>query len=70
MKGGYSALGVPSLLNRATNLALASGICTSLLLLAGFARSFLDMRHIFCVGALFVVAVALLVRRSLHSVWK
>ena len=48
------------LLNGATRLALASGMCTSLLLVVGFASSFLRVRHEYGAGILFAIAVALL----------
>lgn len=49
-----------NLLNNAVRLALASGICTSLLLVVGFASAFVGLRHEYGVGFLFVVAIALL----------
>jgi len=48
------------LLNSATRLALASGICTSLLLIQGFVSAFFKVRHEYGAGPLFVFAVALL----------
>src|SRR5215469_13357674 len=48
------------LLNGATRLALASGVCTSLLLVVGFASAFLRLQHVYGAGVLFAVAVALL----------
>ena len=48
------------LLNNATRLALASGMCTSLLLVAGFASAFLRLQHEYGAGLLFVIAVGLL----------
>jgi hypothetical protein len=48
------------LLNSATILALASGICTSLLLLVGFASAFLSLQHVYGAGVLFSIAIALL----------
>jgi hypothetical protein len=48
------------LLNSATRLALASGICTSLLLIVGFASALLRVRHEYGAAVLFVVALALL----------
>ena len=48
------------LLNSATRLALVSGMCTSLLLVVGFASSFLRVRHEYGAGILFAIAVALL----------
>ena len=48
------------LLNSATHLALASGMCTSLLLVVGFVSAFFRLRHEYGAGILFAVAVALL----------
>ena len=48
------------LLNKATYLALGSGICTTLLLILGFAMAFFGFRHEYGVGVLFVVAVCLM----------
>jgi hypothetical protein len=48
------------LLNSATHLALVSGMCTSLLLVLGFATSFFRLRHEYGAGLLFAVAVSLL----------
>jgi hypothetical protein len=48
------------LLNSATRLALVSGMCTSLLLVVGFASSFLRVQHEYGAGILFAIAVALL----------
>jgi hypothetical protein len=48
------------LLNNATYLAIASAICTSLLLMLGFVSAFLRLRHEYGAGALFAVAIALL----------
>jgi hypothetical protein len=48
------------LLNSATQLALASGICTSLLLLVAFVSAFLRFQHVYGAGILFSVAIALL----------
>ena len=48
------------LLNSATRLALASGMCTSLPLVVGFASAFFRLQHIYGAGVLFAVAVALL----------
>jgi Protein of unknown function (DUF2721) len=48
------------LLNKATYLALGSGICTTLLLILGFGMAFLGFQHEYGVGALFVVAVCLM----------
>jgi hypothetical protein len=48
------------LLNRATSLALASGMCTSLLLVVGFGSAFLRLQHAYGAGILFAVAVVLL----------
>jgi len=48
------------LLNGATRLALASGVCTSLLLVVGFASALLRLQHVYGAGVLFAVAVALL----------
>jgi hypothetical protein len=48
------------LLNSAMQLSLASGICTSLLLLLGFVSAFLRFQHVYGAGVLFSVAIALL----------
>lgn len=48
------------LLNNAIRLALASGICTSLLLVVGFASAFVGLQHVYGGGLLFVVAIGLL----------
>ena len=48
------------LLNSATHLALASGMCTSLLLVVGFASAFFKLQHEYGAGFLFLSAVALL----------
>jgi hypothetical protein len=48
------------LLNGATRLALASGVCTALLLVVGFGSAFLRLEHVYGAGILFFIAVALL----------
>lgn len=48
------------LLNSATRLALACGVCTSLLLCVGFGSAFLRLQHVYGAGVLFFVAVALM----------
>jgi len=48
------------LLNNATRLALASGVCTSLLLAVGFLSAFLRLQHVYGAAVLFFLAVALL----------
>jgi Protein of unknown function (DUF2721) len=48
------------LLNKATYLALGSGICTTLLLILGFGMAFLGFRHEYGVALLFVTAVCLM----------
>src|ERR1700733_8926916 len=48
------------LLNSATHLALASGMCTSLLLVVGFVSAFFKVRHEYGASFLFAVAVGLL----------
>ncbi len=48
------------LLNKATYLALGSGICTTFLLIMGFGMAFLGFRHEYGVGVLFVIAVCLM----------
>ena len=48
------------LLNGAVRLALASGVCTALLLFVSFASAFLRLQHVFGAAALFFLAVALL----------
>jgi hypothetical protein len=48
------------LLNSATRLALVSGMCTSVLLVVGFASAFFRPQHEYAAGILFALAVALL----------
>jgi len=48
------------LLNSATYLALASGMCTALLLVVGFGAAYLSIRHEYGAGLLFAVAICLL----------
>jgi len=48
------------LLNSATHLALISGMCTSLLLVVGFASAFLKLKHEYGAAVLFLIAVGLL----------
>jgi hypothetical protein len=48
------------LLNSATRLALASAVCTCLLLFVGFMSAFLRLRHAYGAGTLFALAVLLL----------
>jgi hypothetical protein len=48
------------LLNKATYLALSSGICTALLLVVGFVCAYLGIRHEYGAGLLFAVAISLL----------
>jgi Protein of unknown function (DUF2721) len=48
------------LLRSATQLALASGVSVSLLLLIGFFCAFLDLHHEYGAGALFIVTLGLL----------
>jgi hypothetical protein len=48
------------LLNSAARLALASGVCTSLLLVVSFASAFLRLQHVFGAAILFFLAVGLL----------
>ena len=48
------------LLNQASRLALACGICTSLLLVAGFMSAFFRLQHEYGAGLLFTIAVGLL----------
>ena len=48
------------LLNSATYLALVSGMCTSLLMVVGFASAFFGFRHEYGAGLLFALAVGLL----------
>jgi hypothetical protein len=49
-----------SLLSSATRLALACGVCTSLLLCVGFGSAFLRLQHVYGLAALFFGAVALM----------
>jgi hypothetical protein len=46
-----------TLLNHATRLALASGVCTSLLLAVGFASAFLRLQHVYGAAFLFFLVV-------------
>ena len=48
------------MLNNATRLALASGVCTALLLVVAFGSAFLRLQHVYGAGILFFLAVALL----------
>jgi hypothetical protein len=48
------------LLSSATRLALACGVCTSLLLCVGFGSALLRLQHVYGEGILFFVAVALI----------
>jgi hypothetical protein len=48
------------LLKSATQLALAAGICASLLLVVGFASAFLNLQHEYGASLLFLFAVALI----------
>jgi hypothetical protein len=48
------------LLDSATRLALASGMCTSLLLIVGFVTAFLRLQHVYSAAVLFVLAVGFL----------
>ena len=48
------------LLNRATHLALLSGMCTALLLVIGFASAIFGLSHEYGAAPLFAVALALL----------
>jgi hypothetical protein len=48
------------LLNGAVRLALASGVCTSLLLFVSFASAFLRLQHVYGAAALFFLAVGFL----------
>ena len=60
------------LLNGAVLLALASGVCTSLLLFVSFASAFLRLQHVYGAAALFFLAVGLLgaaLFRFGHEVW-
>ena len=47
-------------LNSAVHLALASGICTSLLLVVGFLTAFLHLQHEYGAAVLFLISIALL----------
>jgi hypothetical protein len=49
-----------SLLSSATRLALACGVCTSLLLCVGFGSAFLRLQHVYGLAGLFFGAVALM----------
>jgi hypothetical protein len=49
-----------ALLNNATRLALASGVCTALLLAVGFGSALLRLQHVYGAAALFLAAVILL----------
>jgi hypothetical protein len=48
------------LLNNAARLALASGVCTALLLAVGFGSALLSLQHVYGAAGLFFVAVILL----------
>jgi hypothetical protein len=48
------------MLNNATGLALASGVCTALLLAVAFGSAWAGLQHIYGAGLLFFLAVALL----------
>jgi hypothetical protein len=48
------------LLNNATRLALASGVCTTLLLAVGFGSALLNLEHVYGAATLFLIAVILL----------
>jgi hypothetical protein len=48
------------LVNHATRLALASGVCTSLLLAVGFGSALLRLQHVYGAAVLFLSAVVLL----------
>src|SRR5215813_147505 len=52
------------LLNSAIQLALASGICTSLLLVVGFASAFLSLQHEYGAGVLFCSLLVCWAERS------
>ena len=54
------AWATPRLLNGAVRLALASGVCTSLVLVVSFASAFFRLQHVFGAAVLFFLAVALL----------
>ena len=49
-----------SLLNSAVRLALLSGMCTALLLVVGFFSAYLNLRHEYGAGILFMIALCLL----------
>ena len=49
-----------NLLNNAARLALASGVCTALLLAVGFGSALLRLQHVYGAAVLFFVAVILL----------
>jgi hypothetical protein len=48
------------LMNQAIYLSVGSGICTTLLVILGFASAFVGLRHEPLVGVLFVIALGLL----------
>jgi len=48
------------ILNNATHFALASGVCTCLLLVVAFASASLGLEHVYGAATLFFLAVALL----------
>jgi hypothetical protein len=54
------------LLNSAIRFALASGMCTALLLVAGFASALLRLQHVYSAAVLFFLAVVLLVASLLR----
>jgi hypothetical protein len=49
-----------TLLSKATRLALAAGVCTSLLLVVGFGSALLHLQHVYGAAILFLAAVALM----------
>jgi hypothetical protein len=49
------------LLSNAAHLAIFSGMCVALLLIAGFVCAYLKLEHVYGASALFVVGVAFLV---------
>jgi hypothetical protein len=54
-----------SLLTSATRLALASGVCTAMLIIVGFLFAFVGLQYIWGAAVLFLSALALLGARQL-----
>jgi hypothetical protein len=55
-----------SVLNSAIRFALASGMCTAVLLVAGFGSALLKLQYVYAAAGLFFLSVALLVASLLR----